>query len=317
MSIRTAVPVLISLATALASTIANVALAQMGDPTKVEIRATPLAENLYMLAGAGGNMVLLTGPEGAVLIDDQLAPAAPKVKAAVAAITDKPVRFVINTHWHLDHTGGNELMAAGGSVIVAHDNVRKHMSTKQRLELFGADVPASPAGALPVLTFSENSTLHLNGEQLDIDHLAAAHTDSDAIVHFRNANVLHAGDIYVVGFYPFIDGSTGGTVDGVIAACAEMLRRTDGETKIVPGHGPVSNKAELQSFHDMLVQLRKRIADAIAAGMTVEQVVASKPSREFDATYGQRAMKPDVFVQRLYVDLRKNVSPTSNVSPTP
>lgn len=283
----------------------NAAVAQMGDPSKVEIRATPLGENLYMLAGAGGNMVLLTGPEGAVLIDDQLAPAAPKIKAAIAAITDKPVRFVINTHWHLDHTGGNEAMAAGGSVIVAHDNVRKNMSTKQRLEMFGADVPASPSGALPVLTFSENSTLHLNGEQLDIDHLPAAHTDSDAIVHFKNANVLHAGDIYIVGFYPFIDGSTGGTIDGVIAACAQMLRRTNAQTKIVPGHGPLSNRAELQSYHDMVAEVRKRIAEAIAKGLTVEQLVATKPLQDFDAKYGKGPMKPDVFVQRVYLDLRK------------
>ena len=280
----------------------STAVAQQ-DFTKVEIRAKPLAGNLQVLFGAGGNMALLTGADGAVLVDDQFAPLAPKIRAAIALLTDQPVRFVINTHWHFDHTGGNEAFGASGSVIVAHQNTRQRMSTRQVVDFFKVTTPPSPAAALPIVTFAESVSLHLNGEDIDAVHVANAHSDSDVVLFFRQANVVHAGDTFVNGPYPFIDMGSGGSIDGLIAAVKVMLARCDEKSQIIPGHGPMANKIDLQAYHDMLLTVRDRVKALLARGRTQEQVLAARPTAEFDARYGAGAMRPDIWLQRVYADL--------------
>jgi len=199
---------------------AGAALAQ--DFSKIEVQATKLTESVYMLTGAGGNLGVSVGEDAVFIIDDQYAPMTDKIAAAIAKITPKPVKFVLNTHWHGDHTGGNENFGKAGALIVGHDNVRKRMSVEQFIEAFNMRVPASPPVALPVVTFAHSVSFHLNGDEIRAIHMASAHTDGDAIVHFLKNDVVHMGDIYFNGMYPFIDFASGGSVDGVIAACDKV-----------------------------------------------------------------------------------------------
>jgi glyoxylase-like metal-dependent hydrolase (beta-lactamase superfamily II) len=248
---------------------------------------------------------VLVGDDGAVIIDDQFDELAPKLRAAVALLTDKPIRFAINTHWHFDHTGANAALGRNGTVIVAHGKVRERMSTTQVGSLTGKPTPPSPREALPIITFDEAVTLHLNGEDLEVSHVASAHTDGDAIIRFRKANVLHMGDVFFVGSYPFIDTNSGGSYDGMVAALAQALATVDERTRIIPGHGPLSDKARMQEFHDMLVTVRERIVRQIRAGKSLEEVVASKPTAEFDAAWAGSFWKPEQWVARAYTDLRR------------
>ena len=283
-------------------------LLQFGDLTKVQIKTTKVAGSVSMLEGAGGNIGVTAGADGVFIIDDEFAPLAPKIKAAIAAISKQPLKFIFNTHWHGDHTGGNEVMSGNGALIVAHDNVRKRMSTEQVSELmkmFGGPgtVPASPAKALPVITFSEDTTFFLNGDEIHIFHVPAAHTDGDAIIHFKKANVMHAGDVFINGAYPVIDYGSGGTIDGYIAAQEKLLSVVDDTTKIIPGHGPLADKAALQKAHDMIVAARAAIAKASQGGKkTLEQVIAAKPTAEWDAQWGT-FIKPEMFVTMVYKSL--------------
>jgi cyclase len=255
----------IRLAAALALSTAFAALGQPAiDPSKVEIKATKITDTTYMLAGAGGNLGLSVGEDAVFLIDDQFAPLTPKIQAAIAAITKQPVKFVLNTHWHYDHTGGNENFGKAGAIIVAHENVRKRMSTEQVIEFFKQPIKAAPKAALPVVTFNGAMSFHINGEEIRGIHVPRAHTDGDTIVHFLGSDVVHMGDVYFNGYYPFIDYSGGGTVEGVIAACDQVLGIVTDRTKIIPGHGPLSNKAELQAYRDMLVAISGRIRKMVA-----------------------------------------------------
>lgn len=275
------------------------------DFSKVEIKTEKLAENVYMLTGAGGNLGLSTGADGTFLVDDQYAPLTPKIQAAIGAVTDKPVRFVLNTHWHGDHTGGNENLGKAGALIVAHENVRKRMSVEHFFELFNRKVPPSPAAALPVISFTDAVTFHLNGDDIHAFHVAPAHTDGDAVVQFKKANVLHAGDLFFNGGYPVIDSSTNGSIDGMIAASDWMLALVDDKTKIIPGHGPLATKADLKGYRDMLVGIRKAVADLAKAGKTKEEVLAAKPTAPWDAKWGGGFIKPDVITTILYAELSK------------
>jgi glyoxylase-like metal-dependent hydrolase (beta-lactamase superfamily II) len=270
------------------------------DFSTVEIETIPVADGVFMLVGAGGNIGLSVGDDGAYLIDDQYAPMTDKIRAAVAAQTNAPVRFVVNTHWHGDHTGGNEAFGEAGALIVAHENVRERMSADQFIEAFGSTVPASPAAALPVLTFTDAVTFHWNGDEIRVLHVAPAHTDGDAIIHFVGADVLHTGDTYFNGMYPFIDVSSGGRIDGVIAAADRMLALAGADTQIIPGHGPLSNRVELQAYRDVLATVRDRIGKLIADGMDRDAVVAAKPTADLDATWGGGFMKPDAWVGIVY-----------------
>jgi glyoxylase-like metal-dependent hydrolase (beta-lactamase superfamily II) len=272
----------------------------------VEINTIPAAPGIYMLEGRGGNIGVSIGKDGVFLIDDQFAPLTEKILKAIRKLSDGPIRFVLNTHWHGDHTGGNENLGKAGALIVAHENVRKRMSIEQFLGVLNRRVPPSPPVALPIVTFTDAVTFHLNDEEIHVFHVAPSHTDGDSIVHFRKANVIHAGDILFSGRYPFIDTSTGGSIDGVIASAGRVLELTDKDTKIIPGHGPLSGPKELRAYRDMLSAVRKRVSSAIAGGKTLEETVASKPTAEFDGVFDGARLGADRFVQMVYGDLSGN-----------
>jgi len=260
--------------------VSHPALAQNYDT--VQVRTTPLAKGVYMLAGAGGNMGLAVGEDAVFLVDDEFAPLTPKIRAAIAALSSKPVRFVLNTHWHFDHTGGNKDHGDAGALLVAHDNVRKRLSTGQFIEALNRTEPAAPKGALPVVTFNDSVTFHINGDDVIAFHVAPAHTDGDAIVVFKGANVVHMGDVFVSAGFPFVDLSSGGSINGFIAAAERVLPILDANTKVIPGHGPLADKARLKAFHDMLVAMRDRMKKEIAAKHTIEQVLASSITADYD-----------------------------------
>jgi cyclase len=237
-----------------------------------QVRVERVAPGVAVLFGRGGNIGVSYGADGNILIDDQYAPATEAVVAAVRTLDADPIRFVINTHWHGDHTGGNENVARTGAVIIAHHNVRRRMTMEQLVR--GNIVQPSPAGALPVVTFAEGVTFHLNGDDLRVVHVANAHTDGDALVHFTRANVLHMGDVFWNGMLPFIDLDSGGSIDGMIAAVHQALDIADERTIVIPGHGAIGRRADLERFRDMLLHVRNRIGQGIAAGRTLDQLKA-------------------------------------------
>ena len=281
------------------------AFAQDQDFSAVEIETQQLADGLYMLIGSGGNIALSTGPDGSVLVDTQFAPLNAKIVAAVRAAGGGDVKYVINTHWHFDHTGGNEPLGKAGAVIIAHDNVLARMSSEQFLAALDRREPAAPAAARPVVTFPTRTTFHLNGNTVNVVHVENAHTDGDSIVHFTNANVIHTGDTYMKDIYPFIDVSSDGSIDGFIASSAAVLARSDANTKIIPGHGALANKADMQRFHDMLVKVRGNIQTLLEQNKTEDEVVTAKPTAEFDAAWGQGFMNPEQFTRFAYQSLKK------------
>lgn len=283
------------------------AMAQ-SDLSDVQIKAVKVSEGIYMLTGAGGNIGVSVGPDGVFLIDDQYAPLTEKIKAAVAEFSSQPVRFVLNTHWHNDHTGGNENLGEAGTLIVAHDNVRLRMSTEQFLEAFGARYPPSPEVALPVVTFNDAVTFHLNDEQIHAFHVAPAHTDGDSLVHFRRANVVHMGDLFFNGLYPFIDVAAGGSIDGMIDALELALAMVNEDTRIIPGHGALGDRAALKEFHDMLVGVRAKIAPLVKSGKSLEQIIEAKPTRDYDEKWGKGFLAPDSFVKIVVAGMRAEKS---------
>lgn len=266
----------------------------------VQVRSQKVADGVYMLTGAGGNIGVSIGDDAVFVVDDQYAPLTPKILAAIAQLTTKPVRFIVNTHWHSDHTGGNEAMGKTGALIVAQDNVRRRMSSEQVLQFFQRTVPASPDGALPVITFSDTVTFHINGDDVQAFHVAKAHTDGDALIVWRKANVVHAGDIFVTYGFPFIDLDSGGGVDGLIAAVDVLLTLGDDSVKIIPGHGPISDRAAVREYGKMLKTIRDRVRQQKAAGRSLAQTLATRPTAEFDASLGNGFIKPDQFVTMVY-----------------
>jgi glyoxylase-like metal-dependent hydrolase (beta-lactamase superfamily II) len=270
-------------------------------PEDVKVETANVAPGIYVLFGRGGNIGLTVGVDGAAIIDDQFADMVPKIRSAVALLSEKPVRFVINTHLHGDHTGGNDAFGVAGAVIIAHDNVRKFLGTDQVNPANNQSIPARAREALPVITFADTATLHFNDDDLEFTHLPNAHTATDIVVRFRKANVLHMGDCFTGGF-PFIDGNTGGTFDGLILAQEKVLATVDDNTRIIRGHGPLGNKAELQAYHDMLVAVRDRIARLVKAGKTQDQVVEARPTKEFEDKYGGGSFNAAQWIGRAYVD---------------
>src|SRR4026208_2284086 len=212
----------------------------------VQVVATQVSQNVYMLRGAGGNIGLAVGDDAVFVVDDQYAPLTRKILAAIATITPKPVRFVVNTHWHMDHVGGNETLGQEGALIYAHENVRRRMSVEGFIEALNARVPASPKVALPVVTFTDAVTFHINDDSVRVLHVPPAHTDGDAIIHFTKANVIHMGDTFHNAGLPFVDLSSGGSLQGFIAAADKVLAMSNAETKIIPGHGPLADRARLK-----------------------------------------------------------------------
>lgn len=270
-------------------------------PPDVKIATTELAPGIYLLTGRGGNVGLTVGEDGAAIIDDQFADMAPKIRAAVAMLTDQPVRFVINTHLHGDHTGGNDAFAKAGAVIIAQENVRKRLGTPQINPSTSQPIAPRARAALPVVTFADSATLHFNDDDLEFRHLPNAHTETDIIVRFRKANIVHMGDLFTGGF-PFIDGNTGGTLDGLIKAHEAALPTLDEHTRLIRGHGPLGDKAELQAYHDMLAVVRDRIAKLVRAGRSQEDVIAARPTREFEEQYGGASFNAAQWIGRAYVD---------------
>lgn len=281
----------------LAVGLASPACAQQ-DLSKVEIKAEQLAPGVAVLFGAGGNIGVSYGEDGTILIDDQFAPLTGKIQAAVAALGATPVKFLINTHWHFDHAGGNENLGKAGALIMAHDNVRVRMASDQKTR-FG-EMKASPKVALPVITYADGLKLHLNGEEVRVVHMPAGHTDGDSIIHWTKSNVIHMGDLFFFqATYPFIDGGSGGNVRGVVAAADKALAMADDKTKFIPGHGPVATKADFQKYRDMVAGIIAKVETGIKSGQTLEQIKASRPADG----YGVKAdgfITADAFVETVY-----------------
>jgi glyoxylase-like metal-dependent hydrolase (beta-lactamase superfamily II) len=274
------------------------------DWEKVQITTVPVAPGVAMLSGRGGNIGVSVGDDGVILIDDQYAPLTPKIQAAVAALSPKPLRFLLNTHWHPDHTGGNENLGKAGVTIVAHDNVRRRLGSEQYIELFDRRFPPSPAAALPVVTFSDAVTFHFNGDEIHAFHVAPAHTDGDAVVHFRRADVVHTGDLFFSGGYPVIDVSSGGSLDGMIAAADRLLALAGEKTRIIPGHGPLAGRADLRAYRDMLVAVRAAVLPLVEAGKSLDEVKAAKPTVAFDEQWGKGFVSPEVITTTAYLSLK-------------
>lgn len=268
----------------------------------VPIKSQPLADNLTMLSGPGGNVVVLHGSDGLVMIDTFVAPAWPKLDESLKSF-GAPVKTVINTHWHFDHVDNNAPLHAAGATVVAHENTRQRMSTPQHIEILKLDFPASPAAALPERVFTDTYGLAANGERVAMTHVAPAHTDTDVIVWFERANVLHAGDVFFNGRYPLIDGSTGGKVDGMIQASNRLLHIANASTKIVPGHGPLGTNADLVKYRDMLVTAADRVRKLKDAGKSLEESIAAKPFADLDADWAGGRYKGDDFVKIVYLTL--------------
>ncbi len=279
------------------------AYCQTQDFANVQIQTEKVADNIFMLTGAGGNIGISAGNDCVFMIDSSYAPLADKIKAAITAISGKPIRYLVNTHWHLDHVGGNEYFAKSGATVVAHDNVRKRVSTEQFVKLLDKTIPPLPESALPTITFNQNINFYLNGNEIYIFNIKRAHTDGDGIIHFKKSNVIHMGDIYFNGTYPFIDLAAGGSINGMITAVRRIAQMCDQNTKVIPGHGHLSNKTELLAYLKMLVSVRDRISKEIKAGKSLDAVIASQPTRDLDEKWGKGFMKPELFVKIVYENL--------------
>jgi cyclase len=296
------------LALAAALTLCGPALAQ-ADFDDVHIEARHLRGPVYMLTGRGGNLAVSAGAQGVFLVDDQFAPLTPRIEAAIRAIRDEPVRFVLNTHFHGDHTGGNENLGKEGAVIVAQAGVRRRMGTEQVSKLLGRTTPPAPEVALPVLTFESELTFHVNGEDVHVFHVPAAHTDGDAVVHFLGSDAIHTGDVFFHGTYPFIDVESGGSIEGMIEAEEVVLELAGPETLIVPGHGALADRGDLQAAHDMLVTVRDRVRAALAEGTSLDDFLAGKPLADLDPQWGGGFVGAERFLRIVWADLSRRGTP--------
>jgi len=266
----------------------------------VKIIAIPVTDNIYMLSGQGGNIGLFLGKDGTFVIDDQFAPLTDKILAAIKSVGGDTPRFLINTHFHGDHTGGNENLGNAGTLIVSHDNVRKRLVNGSYIEAFGMNSPPANEVALPVLTFSQDMHFHINNESVNAVHVPSAHTDGDSIIHFKSANVVHAGDVFFNGFYPFIDAANGGSLKGTIDAVDSILAVTDSSSKIIPGHGPLADKSQLQAYHDMLATVYDRLLKLKNEGVSVEDAVIQDPLADLESQWGGGIFNGEKWISIIY-----------------
>lgn len=265
-----------------------------------KITVQPLHGNISVLMGSGGNIAVLDGRDGKVLVDAGLIGSRAKIMTALARISPRPTRYVINTHWHFDHTDGNQWLHAAGATIIAHENTRKRLSTRQRVADWDFTFSPAPPGARPTTVFKQERTLRLNGTTLLLKYLGPSHTDSDISVHFPGADIIHLGDTWWNGHYPFIDYSTGGSISGMIRATEANLARVTDKTLIIPGHGPVGKKSDLVEYRDTLVAIRGRVAALKKQGRTLAEVVAAKPTAAYDAKWGDYMVYPAFFTRLVY-----------------
>jgi glyoxylase-like metal-dependent hydrolase (beta-lactamase superfamily II) len=267
------------------------------------IQTQKLADNLTMLSGPGGSVVVLNGPDGKFVVDTFVAPAWPRLKEALDGLGNAPLKYVIDTHWHFDHTDNNAPLHAAGATVLAHENTKKRMSEPHDLPVLGLHFDPSPAEALPQQTFAASHKLQANGETLALQHVAPAHTDTDIYVHFQKAGVIQMADLFFNGMYPYIDPSTGGNINGMIAAADKILSLAGNYTKIVPGHGPLGNKADLTKFRDMLIASRERVQKLKSAGKSAQEAVAEKPFADLDPVWGNGILNGDQWVHVVYLTL--------------
>jgi glyoxylase-like metal-dependent hydrolase (beta-lactamase superfamily II) len=274
--------------------------ANRAEAAKAKLTLTPLRGNVSVLMGTGGNIAVLTGRDGKLLVDSGYSSSRPHVEAALLTLDHHPIRNLINTHWHFDHTDGNEWVHSAGATITAHRNTLTRLSSPQPIAAFNYTFPAAPRGARPTVTFADDSILTVDAATLVLHHYEPAHTDTDISVNFIEADVFHAGDTWFNGFYPFIDYSTGGSIDGMIRAAYLTLSSVSSSTILIPGHGPVGSRADLLAFRDMLSACRDSVAALKSKGMSIDQVLAAKPNAAFDAKWGGGFMKPDDFARLVY-----------------
>jgi cyclase len=264
------------------------------------IQTTKLRDTIFLLQGVGGNMVAQIGPDGKLLIDASVATAARAVTQTLEKLGTRPLKLLINTHWHFDHTDGNAALHDAGAFIIAQENTRRRLSVTQKVAMLHAEFPASPTAGLPQLTFIDSEKLYFDNDELHMIHTPKAHTDSDIFLQFVNGNVIHTGDLWFNGVYPFIDDSTGGTINGMIQGVDKVLTRADDKTKIVPGHGLPGDKRALQKYREMLYMVADRIADMKGTGKSLDQVIAAKPTADLDSVWAHGSMTPDMFVTVIY-----------------
>jgi glyoxylase-like metal-dependent hydrolase (beta-lactamase superfamily II) len=265
-----------------------------------EVTLHPLRQGVSLLENAGGNILVLPGPDGKVLIDAGLAPSQARIKQALAGIGTDPLKHLINTHWHFDHTGGNPWVGAEGATIVAHENTRKRMAKATRVEDWGFTFPSAEKLALPTVLVSQHRVMNLNAATIRLEHYPPAHTDTDLSVHFEEADILHTGDIWWNGDYPFLDYSTGGSIDGTIRAARATLAKVGANTIIVPGHGPIGDRSHLSEFIAVLTEIREKIAAMKKRGMQLGEVVAAKPTASHDAKWANFLINGDLFAKLVY-----------------
>ena len=271
------------------------------DWSKVEVKAQKVSGNVYMLEGAGGNIGVSVGDDGILIVDDQYAPIADKIRAALKGIADKKLRFILNTHWHGDHTGGNVVFGPEAPII-AHDNVRKRMSTEQKSEIFKRTTPAAPKEALPVVTFNQNLTVHFNGEEIRAIHYPHGHTDGDSVIFFTSSNVVHLGDNFFAGKFPFVDLDSGGNVEGLTKNIGEIIEKIPAGAKLIPGHGPLSTIDDLKTYHNMLLKTSDVVRQKIAAGKTLDQIKTEGLPDEWKS-WGTGFIKTDLWLEIVYKSL--------------
>lgn len=281
--------------------LAAVALGQQNDFSKVQIKVTKVAGAIYMLQGAGGNIAVTVGDDGIVMVDDEFAPLAPKIEEALKGISSKPVRFIINTHYHGDHTGANEEFAKTGSTIIAQDNVRKRL--EEGTTTLGRKNPPAAKDALPIITFDDQATVWLNGEEMRAIHFPHGHTDGDSVIWYPKSNVVHMGDDFVTYGFPFVDVQNGGSVSGMIAGCEKVLAMVPPDAKFIPGHGDLSTADDVRQFVQLLKETRAAVLKLVKKHKTLEQIKADKPLAQWNDKYGKGFIKTDDWINALYDDI--------------
>jgi glyoxylase-like metal-dependent hydrolase (beta-lactamase superfamily II) len=289
-----------------------VAARKSGEAANVTVQA--LRRNVSALIGSGGNIAVLPGDDGKLIIDSGYLGARGKIAAALSSLSPDPIKHLVNTHWHFDHTDGNEWMHSAGATITAHENTRKHLFTSTRVEDWNFTFPPSPAGAIPTDVFNADKTLHLNGATIALKYYGPSHTDGDISAYFIEADVLHTGDTWWNGHYPFIDYSTGGSINGMIKAAEANLAMVTDKTVVVPGHGPVGGKSEMIEYRDILAAIRDRVAALKGEGKSLNEIVAAKPTAAYDAKWGGSFVNGEFFTKLVYKGVGKDPAHLHNPS---